>query len=146
MKHITYQIMSAVGALLCALAFWVATVFKAGDFVALLVITVVPAVIGCYLGWRIGMHGLTLPLYSTATMLSLAHANIRPYYSSDWHWSGPSMLYSMFLAPAALLPVLIIVVFRGIRRRKNKPAHTKQSTISSKATAFTGMVTAIRKR
>lgn len=125
------QVMSAAGALLCVLAFWVAAAFKTSDASALIVIIAVPAVVGCYLSFRTGLHGLTLPLYSTPMMLALAYARVYPYYSADWHWRGPSMLYTMFLAPSAMLPVLIVVVARAIQRRKTRPNTPPQNSIAS---------------
>ncbi len=121
MKHIMNQLMSSTGALLCVLAFWIAAALKVSDAAALLVIMAVPAVAGSYLGIRTGFHGLTLPLYSTSMMLALANARVYPFYSADWQWRGPSMLYTMLLAPSAMLPVLIVITLRAIRRWKEKP-------------------------
>ena len=128
MKHILNQVMSAAGALLCVLAFWVAAVFKTSDATAQLVIVAVPASVGLYLASRTGLHGLTLPLYSFGMMLALAYARVYPYYSTDWHWRGPSMLYTIFLAPSAMLPVVIVVVTKAIRKRKTRPNQAVEAT------------------
>ena len=120
--------MSVAGALLCVLAFWVAAALKAGDTTAQLVIIAVPAAIGLYLGFRTGLHGLTLPLYSLGMMLALAYARVYPYYSADWHWRGPSLLYTIMLAPSAMLPVLMVVVVQVIRRKKNRPNQAVEAT------------------
>jgi hypothetical protein len=122
--------MSAAGALLCVLAFWVAAALKTTDTTAQLVLIVVPAVVGLYLGLRTGLHGLTLPLYSIAMMLALAYARVYPYYSTDWDWRGPSMLYTCFLAPSAMMPVVIVIVIQAIRRRKNRPNQASHATSS----------------
>jgi len=125
MKHILNQVMSAVGALLCVLLFWVSSSNEA----ALLLFIMAPAVIGVYLGFRIGLHGLTLPLFSFAMMLVLANARIYPFYSTDWHWDGPSMLYTMFLAPSVILPLLIVVIIRAIQRRRNGSSQALESSV-----------------
>lgn len=121
MKHLLNQIMSAAGALLCVLAFWVAAALKTSDAAALCVLIAVPAALGCFLGCRTGLHGLTLPLYSTPMMLALAYGRVYPYYSTDVGSLLPCMLYTIFLAPSAILPVLTIVVVRAVRRRKHGP-------------------------
>ena len=120
--------MSVAGALLCVLAFWVAATLKEGDTTAQLVIIAVPAAVGLYLGFRTGLHGLTLPLYSLGMMLALAYASVYPYYSADWHWRGPSMLYTILLAPSTMVPVLIVVVTQAISKRKNRPNQAVEAT------------------
>lgn len=113
--------MSAAGALLCVLAFWAAVGLKTGDMIEIVALIGVPAGVGLYLGFRVGLHGLTLPVYAIAMMLALAHAHVYPYYSGDLGWIAPPLLYSMLLAPAAALPVVLVVVVRAIRRMRNRP-------------------------
>jgi hypothetical protein len=128
MKHIIGQVMSAAGALLCVLAFWVAVALKAGDVTGHVALLGLPAGVGLYLGFRVGLHGLTLPVYCIALMLALAYARVYPYYSGDLGWVAPPLLYGMLLVPSALLPVLVVSATRGIRKWKGRPNITLHGT------------------
>ena len=127
MKHFKNQVISAAGALLCVLAFWVVTGLKAADMITLVTFIGVSAGAGIYLGFRVGLHGLTLPVYAIAMAMALGYAQVYPYYSSDVGLILPLLIFGIILAPTAVLSVVLVVIVRGVWRMRNRPNNTSEN-------------------
>lgn len=127
MKLFQNQVISAAGALLCVLAFWVVAGLKAADMITLVTFIGVSAGVGIYLGFRVGLHGLTLPVYAIAMAMALGYAQVYPYYSSDVGLILPLLIFGIILAPTAVLSVVLVVIVRGVWRMRNRPNNTSEN-------------------
>ena len=96
------------------LAFWVVTGLKVADMITLVAFIGVSAGVGIYLGFRVGLHGLTLPVYAIAMGMALGYAQVYPYYSSDVGWILPLLIFSILFAPPVVLSVVLVVIVRGV--------------------------------
>jgi len=112
------QLVSVLLATGCLAGFMIAATFRTSDSTAQCILVVLPAISGSILGWSIGFQGLTLSVYASAGMFILGQFGINPYYSSDVGAIMPPMLYSCFMAPAAVIGTFVFSAIRHIRKRK----------------------------
>jgi hypothetical protein len=75
-------------------------------------------ILGYLLGRRIGIAGLSLPLYSYLIMLLLGSAEIKPFYSPDMGPLSPSVF---FIIPHALTTVGLFCSFHSETSLRKNP-------------------------
>jgi len=110
------QIFTFLAALLCVILFR-----AVASLHWQLTLILVFSVVGGLLGWFIGFHALMFPIYSFSSMFTLGLMHIEPYYSSDLPLYLPTLLYSMFVCPSAVISTNLIAGINWFLKRKNKP-------------------------